>query len=46
MKRRLLMLSVSLVVGIVLGMIGYQALNAQFGPDSGHTCGPECGAAV
>ena len=29
MKRRLLMLSVSLVAGIVLGMIGYQALNAQ-----------------
>jgi len=29
MKRRLLMLSVSLVAGIVLGMIGYQVLNAQ-----------------
>jgi len=24
----------------------YQALNAQFGPDSGHTCGPECPPAV
>jgi len=23
----------------------YQALHARFGPDSGHTCSPECGAA-
>ncbi len=24
----------------------YQALNARFGPDSGHTCGADCGAAT